>query len=249
MRVTEIWRYPVKSAQGERLARAPVTALGVECDRQLAVVDGITGRPLTGRREPKLLMLCARVIDGRVRVETPEGHPLASDDELSRWLGRDVHLARPPRDAPPQYEFPVDDEDESGPWDVWSGTVGVWHDSARTRVSILSTASLRHWPVRRFRPNVVVDGSGEDDLVGRRLAVGAVVVDVTKRIDRCVMVTRPQPHGIGRDLSVLRTVARECEGFLGVGALVAGPGELRVGDELRDLGPSPSRVGDRAGRP
>ncbi|MDQ4089797.1 MAG: sulfurase, partial [Actinomycetota bacterium] len=79
----------------------------------------------------------------------------------------------------------MDFEDESGTWDVWTGPAGVWHDSTRTRVSILSRASLRDWPVRRFRPNVVVDGPGEDELVGRRVGLGSVVLDVVKRIDRC----------------------------------------------------------------
>lgn len=134
-------------------------------------------------------------------------------------------------------------DDEAGAWDVWSGPTGVWHDSTQARVSILSTTSLRDWPVRRFRPNVLVDGSGEDRLVGRRIAIGSVELDVMKRIDRCVMVTRAQPGGIDRDLDVLRTVMRESQGFLGVGALVASPGEIEVGDDLRDLGPSPQSVG------
>lgn len=239
MRVSEIWRYPVKSAQGESLSRSTVTSLGLEWDRQLAVVDMATGRALTGRREPKLLMLSATVTDERVRVTTPEGEPLASDDDLSSWLGRPVRLARPSIDRQPQYDFPMSFEDESGEWGLWSGPAGVWHDSARTQVSILSTESLRDWPVRRFRPNVLVDGSDERQLVGRRVAIGSVVLDVMKRIDRCVMVTRPQPGGIERDLGVLRTVLGESEGFLGVGALVANPGEIQLGDELRDAGPSP----------
>lgn len=239
MIVTEVWRYPVKSAQGEPVRRSVVTSLGLEWDRQLAVVDRVTGRALTGRREPKLLMLSAAVHDGRVRIRSTEGQALRSDDELSTWLGRRVCLARPPVDRQPEYDFPVDPEDESGPWDVWSGPAGVWHDSARTRVSILSTTSLRDWPVRRFRPNIVVDGSDEDQLIGRRIAIGSVALDVMKSIDRCVMVTRTQPGGIDRDLGVLRTVMRECDGFLGVGALVAAPGEMQVGDEVRDLGPSP----------
>jgi hypothetical protein len=32
-------------------------------------------------------------------------------------------------------------------------------------------------------------------------------------------------------------VLRETDGFLGVGAVVVTPGELRVGDEVTDLGP------------
>ena len=239
MIVSEVWRYPVKSAQGEPARRSVVTGVGLEWDRQLAVVDMGTGRALTGRREPKLLMLSAAVLHGRVRIHSPEGQALTSDDDLSTWLGRRVCLARPPVDRQPEYDFPVNPEDESGQWDVWSGPAGVWHDSKRTQVSILSTSSLRDWPVRRFRPNVLVDGSDEDQLVGRRIAIGSVVLDVMKRIDRCVMVTRAQPGGIDRELDVLRTVMRECEGFLGVGALVACPGEMELGDELRDLGPSP----------
>ena len=239
MIVTEVWRYPVKSAQGEPVGRSVATCLGLEWDRQFAVVDMVTGRALTGRREPKLLMLSAAVHDGRVRIHSPEGQALTSVDDLSTWLGRRVRLARPPVDRQPEYDFPLNAEDESGQWDTWRGPAGVWHDSTRTRVSILSTSSLRDWPVRRFRPNVLIDGSDENQLVGRRIAIGSVVLDVMKKIDRCVMVTRAQAGGIDRDLSVLRTVTRECEGFLGVGALVASPGEMQLGDELRDLGPYP----------
>jgi hypothetical protein len=52
------------------------------------------------------------------------------------------------------------------------------------------------------------------------------------QINRCVMVTRPQSGGIGRDLDVLRTINRERDGFLAVGAVVAVPGVVSVGDEL-----------------
>lgn len=249
MTVRQIWRYPVKSAQGESVRRAAVTGLGLEWDRRLAIVDVGSGRPLTGRREPKLLMLSANASDGRVLIRDRDGHALASDADLSASLGRSVRLARPPVDRAPEYDFPVDFEDESGPWDVWTGPTGVWHDSARTQVSILSVASLGDWPVRRFRPNVVVEGVDEDELVGRRVAVGTAVLDVMKRIDRCVMVTRPQPGGIERDLSVLRTVTRESEGFLGVGALVAEVGEFGLGDHLRDLGPSPETTSNTKEEP
>ena len=92
--------------------------------------------------------------------------------------------------------------------------------------------------VRRFRPNIVLDGAGENELLGRRIRVGSVVLDVMKRIDRCVMVTRAQPAGIERDLDVLRTVLRDSEAFLGIGAVVAAPGEIRVSDVVAELGPA-----------
>jgi uncharacterized protein len=241
VRVSELWRYPVKSAQGESVSWSLVTDLGLEWDRHLAVVDTVTGRALTGRREPGLLMVSARVAGDRVCLSTDAGHEVQSDHDLSRWLGRAVRLSRPPGDRQPEYDFPIDPDDETGAWGVWNGPADVWHDSTRTRVSIMSTSSLRHWPVRRFRPNVVFDGAGEDDLVGRRIGIGPVVLDVTKRIDRCVMVTRPQPGGIVQDASVLKTVLRENDGFLGVGAVVVVPGRLQLGDELTDLGLRPYR--------
>ena len=222
-----------------------VNGLGLEWDRQLAVVDNATGRALTARREPRLLLLAARVVGDRVRLSTSTGQPVGTDDELSRWLGRAVCLARPPADRQPEYDYPLDPEDETGAWGFWKGPADVWHDSTRTRVSILSTASLRQWPVRRFRPNIVVEGAGEDDLVGTRISIGSVVLDVVKRIDRCVMITRAQPGGIERDAGVLKTVLRERDGFLGVGAMVETPGHLQLGDEVLSW----PHAGDRDRRP
>ena len=64
------------------------------------------------------------------------------------------------------------------------------------------------------------------------VAVGSVALDVVRRVPRCVMTTRPQAGGIGRDTSVLKTVHRERGGALAVGALVARPGVLAVGDVI-----------------
>ena len=45
-------------------------------------------------------------------------------------------------------------------------------------------------------------------------------------IPRCVMVTRPQPGGIGRDTGVLKTIHRERGGELAVAAQVLTPGTV-----------------------
>jgi hypothetical protein len=49
------------------------------------------------------------------------------------------------------------------------------------------------------------------------------------------MVTRPQPGGIERDLSVLKTINRELGRMLGIGATVTSGGTVRLGDELTVL--------------
>ena len=61
MRVTELWRFPVKSLQGERLTSARLGPLGVEGDRQWALFDLDTGFGLTARRVPDLLFAAGRL--------------------------------------------------------------------------------------------------------------------------------------------------------------------------------------------
>jgi uncharacterized protein len=238
VRVAELWRYPVKSLQGERLAGADVGPEGLAGDRQWALFDVDSGLGLTARRVPELLFAAGRLRpDGQVEVVLPDGTVTAEDAVLSAWLGRPVTL-RAAADAPGdrRYEnpFEVEDDDEYG-WDAFTGARGAFHDSSRTRVSLVSTGTLGTWDRRRFRANVLLDGEGEDALVGRRVRVGGAELDVVAPIPRCVMVTRPQPGGIGRDTSVLRTVHRERGGMLAIGALVARPGAVAVGDELHVL--------------
>ncbi len=43
---------------------------------------------------------------------------------------------------------------------------------------------------------------------------------------------RPQPGGIERDLDVFKTINRERQGCLAIGARIVRPGTLRVGDEV-----------------
>jgi uncharacterized protein len=236
VQVAELWRYPVKSLQGERLTSADVGPEGLAGDRQWALFDVATGFGLTARRVPDLLFLSGRLRpDGRVEVVLPDGSVTSEDAVLSGWLDRPVAL-RAATDAPGErlYENPAE-VDEAGEydWDAFPGARGAFHDSSRTRVSLVSAGTLGTWDRRRFRANVVLTGEGEDGLVGRRVRLGAAELDVVKQVDRCVMVTRPQPGGIGRDTGVLKTIHRERGGYLAIGALVARPGTVAVGDELR----------------
>jgi len=238
VRVAELWRYPVKSLQGERLERCPISADGIEGDRGWALFDPETGYGLTARRVPELLFASARLRpDGSVAILGPEGEELDSVARIGDWLGRPVEL-RAAADAPAderRYENVVDAERENGAWQPFEGASGPFHDSGRVRVSLVSTGSLGGWDRRRFRANVVLDGAGEDQLLGRRLQLGGATLAVGKRISRCVMVTRAQPGGIERDRDVLREIAGERDNLLAIGATVIAAGEVAVGDELKPL--------------
>jgi uncharacterized protein YcbX len=163
----------------------------------------------------------------------PDGTTTSDDAVLSAWLGRDVTLRAADFDETRTYEVPLDiDTEAPESWVQWNGPRGAFHDSTRTRVSLLSYGSIGAWEPQRFRANVLLDGEGEDALVGSHVRVGSTVLEVMKPIDRCVMVTRPQPGGIDRDLDVLKTINRERAGNLAIGALVRESGEIAAGDEL-----------------
>lgn len=225
----------MKSLQGERLERVHVDAAGLAGDRRYALFDLGTGYGLTARRVPELLYASARWADadGSVEITLPDGTVATDDDALSAWLGRRVTLRDASFRGTRTYEVPLDVETEaSESWVSWHGPRGPFHDSTRTRVSLVSRGTLGDWDPRRFRANIVLTGEGEDALVGACVRVGAARLDVTKAIDRCVMVARPQPGGIARDLGVLRSILAHRSGNLAVGALVTQEGIVAVGDPL-----------------
>ena len=233
MRVHELWRYPVKSLQGERLDSVELTPDGLEGDRRYAIFDVGTGFGLTGRRHPELLFASARLLDGGVvEITLPDGTVAADDGELSLWLGRPVTLVSVDYGTGRHYENVTDYEQEpTSGWEPFTGADGAFHDQAAARVTLVSTATIGSWDGRRFRANVLLEGEGEDALVGSSVGLGSARLDVGLKISRCVMTTRAQP-GIERDLDVLRTIAREREACLAVGALVSQPGTVHVGDTL-----------------
>ena len=233
MNVAEIWRYPVKSLQGERLESAEITTEGIEGDRGYAIFDLETGFGLTGRREAQLLFGSARLTDGCVEITLPDGTIAADDAALSEWLGRPVALRNNTEVAERRYQSPEDFEHEdNSQWEAFDGARGSFRDSQAAVVSLVSTGTLGDWDRRRFRANILLDGSGEDDLIGSTVALGDAELGILKGLGRCVMVTRAQP-GIERDLDVLRTVHRERDHTLAVGAAVLRTGRIRVGDDLR----------------
>ncbi|MGQ0576222.1 MAG: MOSC domain-containing protein [Pseudonocardia sp.] len=242
MRIAELWRFPVKSLQGERVDAAELGPMGIVGDRGHALFDVATGFGLTARRDPVLLHAAARLrADGSVEITLPDGTVAADDDALSAWLGRPVRLRAAGEVAERRYENPDDIEHESAEsWHPFLGASGAFHDAEGVTVTLLSRASMGGEPQRRFRANVVLEGSGdgsgngtvEDAFVGSSVRVGGAFVEVTQQIARCVMVTRPQPGGIGTDREVLRRIHRERGGMLAVGGAVTRPGTARATDEV-----------------
>ena len=245
MEVVSLWRYPVKSLQGEPVEVAEVEADGVAGDRQWGIRDQRTGRILTARRRPELLGASA-TYDGDTPVVTlPDGSTVVgpgmrSDRQLSEWLASPVSLASSLGGDAGRAEYFADATDDTSQAIEWTMPDGRYVDAAP--ILMLTTASLRAagahypdgaWDVRRFRPNILIDLEGEgwieDSWLGQQVQIGTVTLTPSQPCVRCTMVTRSQP-GLDADPEVFRTLARHHGGLLGVWSDVTTPGSLSVGD-------------------
>lgn len=249
MHVVGLWRYPVKSMQGEAVEVAEVATFGLAGDRRYGVEVEESGRILSAKREGRLLTAGATTAGTELVIRLPTGERLdgpgpACDAALSAWLERPVHLVEAPSEGAPTFESQSDMTDDDSPTLTWEGHPDAFVDSSP--VHLLTTASLRamaeqrpelDWDVARFRPNVLVDAPGaerlEDGWVGRHVRVGEVELEVVKRCERCVMVTRPQPGGRERQRDILAHLSRVADATLGVLARVVRTGPIAVGTTVR----------------
>jgi uncharacterized protein YcbX len=90
--------------------------------------------------------------------------------------------------------------------------------------------------VQRFRPNILVEAADpapfiEDGWVGCVLRVGGMSMRVDKRDGRCAVITI-DPATTERNPAILRTVARDRGGCLGVYGSTVQPGRVAVDDPV-----------------
>lgn len=121
--VTALWRFPVKSMQGEQLEQAELTGQGVVGDRAYALIDRDTGKVVSAksvRLFPDVLACRAAFVGSPqaggdlppVRISLPNGIAVTSDSAevdrvLSAFFGRAVTLAKAaPDDYTIDHVFP-----------------------------------------------------------------------------------------------------------------------------------------------
>lgn len=226
-RVVGLWRYPVKSMGGEKLAEVDVSWHGFAGDRRWAFVrEGLakSGFPwLT------------------IRQRDDMNHYRPSFAEPERPDKSPTHVQTPSGDS-----FEVTDP---------ALAAELWPDGARVikqdrgifdafPLSVITTRTIAglgelagaELAVERFRPNLLVESTDdspfpEDAWVGRVLRIGDMRMRVDKRDGRCVVITI-DPVTRDRDPAILRTVANDRQGCLGVYGSTVEPGRIKMHDRV-----------------
>lgn len=208
MHISEIWRYPVKSLRGEKIAQADITVNGIPGDREIAVI-GPEGRIVTSRTRHKLLGLRGEL--GANGVPTINGLAWDSADAL-RLVGEATEGgARLERIPQPQA------------FDILPLLIAT--DGA------VGFLNIDH---RRLRPNILladVPELEERRWPGRILRIGEVRILAKQLRARCVMTTY-DPDTLEQDLGVLKNIVNKLDGSAALDCSVITPGVVRVGDTV-----------------
>jgi uncharacterized protein YcbX len=208
VKVAAIWRYPVKSMAGERLASIPIDINGLSGDRVVQVYDR-RGRLVTARKYPRLLRLKAAIgSDGEPLVDGVRWDSGEAAERVAAAVEPGARLQR--LDGPERF------------------------DVLPLLVCTDGAVRLFKRDVRRLRPNLVIEGVGEDaerDWQGALLRLPDAEIRLSDLRARCVMTTY-DPDTIKQDHDVLRDIVERFGGRLCLNASVTRMGRVREDDPV-----------------
>ena len=258
IRIASLHIYPLKSGAGIGVDRFDLDRFGPEHDRRWMVVDAdgalVTQREIVALRQVVAVPAADRLTlraPGVAELEVPRDdqgpkrmvrvwndrvEAVDSGDPAAEWLsdllGQPVRLA---------YLASWGIRRTNPDYDPIGGNVAF---ADGYPILIVGQASLDDLngrlpvplPMNRFRPNVVVTGTGPYEEDGwRRFSSNGVAFDAVKPCARCVITTTDQATG-ERGQEPLRTLAtfrNQAGGVMfGMNLVHRGPGTLRVGDRL-----------------
>ena len=265
MKVTEINIYPIKSTRRIALTETEVLPRGLPWDRRWMLVDD-EGKFITARQHPTLAMVETDFAGSVLRVSANERQPLElplqpsdskvvtvtvwkdecdavlageeADTWFSEYLGISCRLVQMTDDlvrgVSPDFGLPGDEVSFADGFPLLLLSEVSLNDLNSRLDDAVS--------MRRFRPNLVVDGEepyAEDSW--QRLRIGEVEFAGVKNCSRCVFTTVDPGTGIKHpDKEPLRTLAsyrRRPEGgvYFGQNLIPRSGGIIRLGDSVEIL--------------
>lgn len=226
-RVVGLWRYPVKSMAAEALAEVDVSWHGLAGDRRWAFIRSDAPRSgfpwFTLRQRADLNHYRPSFVEPErpdkspTVVRTPSGAVLEVTDQALAAELDPAGIRAIKQDRGIFDTFPLSL--------VTTQTLSALGEMVGDRLD-----------VSRFRPNLLVEATDdapfqEDHWVGRVLQIGGLRMRIDQRDGRCVVITI-DPATTVRTPEILRTVARERQGCLGVYGSTVAPGRVSIGDPV-----------------
>ncbi|WP_031465045.1 MOSC domain-containing protein [Sciscionella sediminilitoris] len=240
-RLARIYRYPVKGLHGQRLTGTETAVgQGLPYDRRWAIATGAEPVPEGGAWVPRTAFLHlaknaeltrfgSAVRDGELALRGPEGIAAAPE----RWFDAPVELV----EAAKAY------------WDQEDATLSLINLETVAELGELAETPLD--PLR-FRGNLYLSGLPawrELGLIGRRLRIGEVELEVLRPIARC-RATSVNPATGEDDVNLPALLgARHGHIFCGVYARVCRAGTLREGATVLETGAAAAALRSGAAAP
>lgn len=198
-----LYRYPVKSLRGDSLDHADVDPNGLSGDRASALIVG-ENHDLAGKR---------------YTGKRNDRLHLTSDIESATALARE-------HGVPVTISSGGDPFFDDAPVSL---IVDRWLSGLNAHVGY----AVEH---ERFRPNFFIHAVAgfaltEEDLTGREVALGEVLMRVRYPIERCT-VTTYDPHGGCADPRILAYVTHQRSQWMGIYCDVLRAGSVRRGDSF-----------------
>ena len=262
MHLSSIHIYPIKSTAPVDLPESIVEPRGLAHDRRFLVIDD-KDRFLTARRYPVMVKIASALRDDGIEVTAPghQGLRVANDsagepdrevtvwrsqvpavdmgDAAAAWfsdvIGASCRLVfmgeRSRREVDPDYARPGDEVSFADGYPLLV--------TSKSSLDDLNGRLDAPVTMRRFRPNLVVEGFeayAEDGW--KQLRIGDVLFDAAKPCDRCVFTTIDPVEAVkdpaGEPLKTLGTYRDDPErGILfGVNVIPRSAGVVREGDAI-----------------
>jgi len=235
LRLSALYRYPLKSGKPEILQSIGLDKLGLAGDRRWMLVDEASGRFLTQRAEAKMSQLSALwnaqggltlSAPGLAALDVPlpeadsdlRGVTIWRDtlrvpdagDEAARWvsdfIGKPTRLVQVPLDRARMTQAGYGREDDQVAFADGFPLLLIGEASLEDLVQKVG----RPLEMLRFRPNLVIEGSAAFAEDGwKRIRIGDVEFRMVKPCSRCILTTiDPQTGERSADREPLATLQK-----------------------------------------
>ena len=235
LRLSALYRYPLKSAKAETLQTIGLDKLGLDGDRRWMLVDEASGRFLTQRAVAQMSQLSALWnAEGGLTLSAPGHSPIdialpgngaelrgvtiwrdtlrvpdAGDEAgawVSRFIGKPTRLVQVPLDRARMTEAGFGKDDDQVAFADGYPLLLIGQASLED----LSQRVGRPLEMLRFRPNLVIEGSAAFAEDGwKRIRIGEAEFRVVKSCSRCILTTiDPQTGERSEDREPLATLQK-----------------------------------------